>query len=209
VSRPFPVFHEGNRILVDDIVILGRDDERHPIQRFLAHYDVPAYVRRARQVEEAFERLLSQCRQRREELLGMVRMQIGQLFALAGDWDALRPWLKDDDQISILQDLHTALQPRASFLPAHSSSARALPRALRELCSSMEQFNRRWQAFLQAVNRSEVNALREAYNRYYLLEKECALRSARLARQGFHRLEPLTVDDLARLLPLLSVPQRT
>ena len=52
-----------------------------------------------------------------------------------------------------------------------------------------------------------VNEVREGYNRYYLLEKECALRSPLLARQGFVRLNPLTVDDLAALLPPLPVPQ--
>jgi hypothetical protein len=52
-----------------------------------------------------------------------------------------------------------------------------------------------------------VNGLREGYNRYYLLEKECALRSPRLARQGFVRLPAVTVDDLAAQLPPLPVPQ--
>jgi hypothetical protein len=61
--------------------------------------------------------------------------------------------------------------------------------------------------FLHTVNVTPVNELRAAYNRYYLLEKECALRSVRLARQGFRRLEPLTVEELALLLPLLPVPE--
>lgn len=194
--------------MVDDIAILGRDDERHPLQRFLARYDVPAYVRRAQQVEEAFERFLGQCRQQREEMLCMVRIQIGQLLALAGDWNALLPWLKDGDQLGILRDVHASVQPKPHFLPARSSSCRVLTRALAELCDRIEQFNHRWEAYLRWVDRTAVNELREGYNRYYLLEKECALRSARLARQGFRRLQPLTVDELARLLPPLRLPQR-
>ena len=59
----------------------------------------------------------------------------------------------------------------------------------------------------QTVNATTVNELRVAYNRYYLLEKECALCLVRLARQGFRRLEPLTVDELSLLLPPLPVPE--
>jgi hypothetical protein len=78
---------------------------------------------------------------------------------------------------------------------------------LRELCESLLHFNQRWQAFLQTVDLTPINHLRDAYNRYYLLEKECALRSARLARQGFRRLDPLTLDELSTLVPPLPVPQ--
>jgi hypothetical protein len=52
-----------------------------------------------------------------------------------------------------------------------------------------------------------LNELRDGYNRYYLLEKECAIRSVALARRGFTPLPPLTLDDLAVLLPPLPVPQ--
>ena len=37
--------------------------------------------------------------------------------------------------------------------------------------------------FLRDVNLSRVNALRDGYNRYYVLEKECAVHSPQLARQ--------------------------
>jgi hypothetical protein len=53
---------------------------------------------------------------------------------------------------------------------------------------------------------NQVNDLRDGYNRYYVLEKECAVRSFRLARQGFCPLEPLTVEDITALFPLLHVP---
>jgi hypothetical protein len=193
--------------IMDDIVVLGRDEDRHSVQRFLAHYDVPAYVRRARGVEEAFDLLLGRCRQQREEMLSVVRTRIGLLKALAGAWDVLQPFLKDSRDISTLRDLHASLAPKLRFPPGPSSSSRALRRALQELCESLLHFNQRWQAFLQTVDLTPINELRDAYNRYYLLEKECALRSARLARQGFRRLDPLTLDELAALLPALPVPQ--
>ncbi len=192
---------------MDEIAILGREDDRHSLQRFLAHYDTPAYVRRARQVEEAFEQLLHFCRQQRGEALTSVRRQLGQLQALAGAWEVLRPWLKDDQQLCTLRELHALLQPELRWPPQPSSSSRVLRQTLRELCDRIERFNRWWQSFLPTVNLATVNELRADYNRYYLLEKECALRSVRLARQGFRRLEPVTVEELAVLLPPLVVPE--
>jgi hypothetical protein len=52
-----------------------------------------------------------------------------------------------------------------------------------------------------------VNEARDGYNRYYVLEKECAIRSALLARRGFCRLEPFTLEQLAALVPELPVPR--
>ncbi|HVS34068.1 MAG TPA: hypothetical protein VMS17_00705, partial [Gemmataceae bacterium] len=55
------------------------------------------------------------------------------------------------------------------------------------------------------VDVHRVNDLRDGYNRYYLLEKECALRSPRLARQGYRPLAPLTVQELEALMPPLPM----
>ncbi len=88
---------------------------------------------------------------------------------------------------------------------AATSSTRRLRRALKELCASLEVFNRRWQAWLTGLDLTHINQLRDGYNRYYLIEKECALRSARVAREGFVRLAPLTLDDVRALLPALAV----
>jgi hypothetical protein len=78
---------------------------------------------------------------------------------------------------------------------------------LRELVSSLERFNTRWQPYIEQVDCRTINELREGYNRYYVLEKACALRSDRLARIGFEPMAPLTVEELAGQLPLLSVPR--
>jgi hypothetical protein len=82
-----------------------------------------------------------------------------------------------------------------------------LRHALGELVESLELFNQRWREYLQAVNAAEVNEARAEYNRYYLLEKECALRSVRLAQIGFTQLAPLTLEELRNLLPELAVPK--
>jgi hypothetical protein len=79
--------------------------------------------------------------------------------------------------------------------------------ALRELVDSVQCFNKRWSPFLESVDLTRINQLRDGYNRFYLLEKECVVRSSRLARQGYQPLPPMTLDELAALFPPLPVPR--
>src|SRR5262249_6917137 len=153
------------------IPILAREDARDAYRQLLALHGAPAYVRRALQVEEAYEQLLNRCRQQRDEWLVMVRLQLGTLRALAGDWAALRPWLAEEEQLHVLEELHDALNPRLRQPISQTASNRALRAALAALRESIERFNRRWEAFLPTVDLQHVNALRDGYNRYYLLEK--------------------------------------
>lgn len=191
--------------LQPDNTPLGRDEERAVFNQMLGQYDAPAYVRRARRVQDAVEQLVEQCRRQRDDWLRLVRVRLALLHALAGDFVALQPWLSELSHLATLRHLHETLAPRLRHAVATTTSSRALRRALGELVESMERFNRRWQSFLSALDLESVNQLRDGYNRYYLLEKECALRSPRAARQGFQRLEPLSVADLAALFPLLPV----
>jgi hypothetical protein len=191
---------------MEDVPILGSEDERHLVNRFFSYHGAPAYVRRAREVEEAFRALVERCRRQRDEWLGLVRIRLGTLHGLAGDWEQLRPLL-GEEQLGALRKMHAELQPRLRLPVAPTSSQRALRRALRELCESLEGFNRRWARFLGEVDLSWVNELRDGYNRYYVIEKECALRSPQLARQGFRPLPPATAADLEALLPPLPGPR--
>jgi hypothetical protein len=186
---------------------LGRDETDEAFKRYLAQFAAPAYMRRAREVQAAFDQLLAYCRRQRAEWMEIVRLRISMLHALAGDWENLRPFLADDDQLDILRYHLAALASPLRAPVEPTTSARALRRALRELHESLELFNERWRAFLANVDLTAVNELRDGYNRYYVLEKECAVRSSRIARQGFEPLEPLTIDDVSAQLPLLSVPR--
>lgn len=192
---------------MEDEVILGRDETNEAFKQFLSRFDVPAYIRRAREVQAALDQLLDYCRRQRAEWSKMVRLRIGMLHALAGDWDNLRPLLADEDQLDILRYLLAALASPLRCPVEPTRSARPLRRALRELCESLEHFNERWRGFLATVDLTTVNELRDGYNRYYVLEKECAVRSARIARQGFVPMKPLTIDDLTTEFPLLPVPR--
>jgi hypothetical protein len=71
----------------------------------------------------------------------------------------------------------------------------------------VQGFNRRWSPFLETVDLTGLNRLRDGYNRFYVLEKECVVRSPRLARQGYLPLPPMTLDELAALFPPLPVPR--
>jgi hypothetical protein len=128
------------------------------------------------------------------------------LRALAPDWHRLAPLLAEG-QLGLLQRFELVLGSGTPSLPAAATSRRVLRRALHELAESIEYFNKRWSAFLQGFDLGPLNALRDGYNRYYLLEKECAIGSARIARQGFVVLPPLAVDDLKKCFPLLPVPR--
>ena len=87
-----------------------------------------------------------------------------------------------------------------------TTSARALRGALHGLAQSAERFNRRWVAHVRGLDLTALNAQRTDYNRYYLLEKECAVRSPHIARAGYQPLDPATHDDLLAVLPPLPVP---
>ncbi len=190
--------------LVDELGIVGREEDSI-FKQFLAGYDVPAYIRRGRQTEAAWEDLLSRCQRQREEWLVLVRQRLGTLQVMAGDLARLAPWLKDETQVAVLTRLLGTVVPAPSRCAVLANSARSLRRALREVIESLERFNRRWKEFLDALDLTGVNETREAYNRYYVLEKECAVRSPRIARQGFQPLPPVTREEIEKLFPSLDM----
>src|SRR5262249_15802289 len=155
---------------------------------------------------EVWDSVVQRCQRQRDEWLMMVRLNLGRLAALAGDWERLRRWVDGEESIKALRHLEATLAPKLRAPVERSSSSRVLRNGLRELVDSIKHFNERWQAYLQEIDLSEVNEQRDKYNRFYLLEKECAFRSARLARQGFRRLEPVSREMLADALPVLLVP---
>lgn len=190
---------------MDQLTIFGHDDD-WVFKQFLATYDAPAYIRRARQTQAAYDDLLERCRQQRTEWLKLARSRLATLRALAGSWEGLRPWLASADPTRHLEELCVSLDLPPAPRAAPAGTARAIRQALRELCESLERFNRRWETFLRELDLGAINALRDSYNRYYVLEKECAVRSPRVARQGFVPVPPLAVEELASLFPLLPVP---
>jgi hypothetical protein len=150
--------------------------------------------------------VVDNCLKQREEWLKFVRLSLGTLYALAGSTAALDEFLGNQEQLQILEQLMKDLQPHLRVPPTPTSSARHLRQALAEVRDAIERFNERWRDFIAGLNLEHVNAVRELYNRFYVLEKECALGSSRVARSGFQKLNPLRPDDFLKVIPLLPVP---
>jgi hypothetical protein len=185
----------------------ARDEYDRFFDQVLSQYDVPAFVRRGRRVQEAYQDLLHRCRNQRAIWLAMPSLRLGQLAALATSFEELIPLLSDADQVRVLRLLEEELQPRLRVPVAPATSLRQLRTALHELCDSIDRFNCRWRDYLARLDLTSVNAVRAAYNRYYLLEKECSMRSPVLARIGFRQLAPLTLVEMQAELPPLPIPQ--
>jgi hypothetical protein len=190
---------------MDEMLIPGKDDEGQLFRQFISQYDAPSYIRRARAVEVSYEQLLEHCRQEREKMLNFVRLHLATLKAQAGTWEALNTLVAPEVR-QYLEQWYNVLQPTLRLPVSPTTSTRTLQNTLDELRESLLRFNQRWQNFLNKIDLTEVNRIRESYNKYYILEKECALRNSRLARQGYHRLSPLSTADLLALLPLLEIP---
>jgi len=110
------------------------------------------------------------------------------------------------EELAYLERLYAQWQPRLRSTVRPVKSASELVRPLSELARSFARFNGRWLAFVEELDLAPLNKLREDYNRYYLLEKECALWSPRIARIGFVPKKPATLEDMLDELPLLKVP---
>jgi hypothetical protein len=173
------------------------------VQQWTVAFDAPAYIRRAKAVEAAWEQLRARCLRQRAEWLQIPRLRLGMLFARIADPQALQPLLADPVQIQALVALHAEWQPELRLTSRRPITAWEAGLALRQLSASFARFNRRWSQFVDRADLKEVNRLRDGYNRYYVLEKECAVRSASVARAGFRPLPQVTPDDLLAEFPLL------
>jgi hypothetical protein len=190
----------------DELSVPSRVDNFDQFRQVLVGHGGPAFLRRAAEVNSAYERLLDSCRQQRKEMLAIVGLRLETLHALAGNWNALRPLIAEQSQLVALTLLHDELNPQLRCPVLPTNSERVLRRALAHLIESTENFNQRWLDYLRSIDLSAINRLREGYNRYYVLEKECAVRSASLARIGFRALEMLEWEHLLAVLPLVPVP---
>jgi hypothetical protein len=190
-----------------DNVALGGDPDSRQLNELASLFDAPAFIRRARGVHDALATLFDRCRDQREEWLLMPRIRLGTLHALAGSFDVLLPWLAGSDEVAVLETLEAQIVPRLRVPPARTNSERVLRAALARLVESLTRFNARWDAYLGTLDLRPICDLRERYNRYYVIEKACSLRSDLLARHGFVPMRPLSVEEVSGHLPPLPVPQ--
>jgi hypothetical protein len=135
-------------------------------------------------------------------MLDMVRLRLRQwASASAGP----------DDWIGVFGEPIDSLWPLAGSEDPSWGRQAALARrrraSARDLIASVARFNRRWTEFLDRLSLEKVNRQIDAYNRYYLLEKECVLGSSRLAARHFETMSRLTRDGLLAEFPTLPMPK--
>jgi hypothetical protein len=172
------------------------------IKELLGLFDVPAFARRGQELEWALARLHARCLRARDERLDMVRVRLRQW---AGAVDGPEAWSE------VFAAPMDALWSLAGAEPPAWSERRAAPRRLRgiarDLVASLVRFNDRWERFLDDLRLDPINRMIDQYNRYYLLEKECSLGSARLAARHFTPRPRLTREVLLADHPFLPVPE--
>jgi hypothetical protein len=172
------------------------------IQQLLGLFDAPAFARRGAEMEHALVRLHARLRRQRGALLEMVQLRLRQWASVARSSDELSGTFAAP--IAPLWTLCAAAGPCWALQAAPLRRRRAVAR---DLIASVTRFNRRWSAFLDELNLAPVNRMIEQYNRYYVLEKECVVGSARLALRHFIPRTPVTRTDLAEEYPLLPIPE--
>lgn len=173
------------------------------IKELMGLFDAPAFARRGREVEWVVQRTLELCQRRRTELLDMVHCRLRMWANLAsgpGDWP-----LAFAEPIDHLWPLTGAEPPR--WKAKRPPSARTAMKSAQGLCLSIERFNERWSKYVHELQAETINHQIDRFNKYYVLEKECIVGSARLASRLFvpqPRIEP---EWLLQQLPPLPVPQ--
>jgi len=86
-----------------------------------------------------------------------------------------------------------------------AAGARASERAERVLAGTVDRFNARWAHWLKKDGRyAAVNAEIEGYNRWYAVERQCAVKYVPLDSIRQEKRAPLGPDDLLARFPLLG-----
>jgi hypothetical protein len=172
------------------------------LKELLGLFDVPAFARRGQDLEYSLDRIHSRCRVQREELLEMVRLRLRQWSrAVTGpeSWSEVFA-----APIDSLRTMTRSELPRWAAQPAPSRQQKTVAR---DLIASIERFNHRWREFLDSLNLGPANQMIDQYNKYYVLEKECVMGSARLASRHFTPVPRLSPESLLKVYPTLPVPQ--
>lgn len=190
---------------------IEREGSRREFLEVLGEYDTPAYIQRGFRTEGALRDFMEKCQQQRDSLLEFCRLRVAQLAALIGEqWSVVDEHATLDSDVtasSYLSSLHNIWQHELRVEIRRTNSGKAIGRSLREVATSFESFNTKWERWLAGLDFSEINRVRQDYNDYYVCEKAAALQSERLAAHGFENLPPIGVKDVRDKMPLLSVPR--
>jgi hypothetical protein len=177
------------------------------LKMLLEQGEEPSFLRRAREVHDAWEELLKRCLSHRDEALRLPRMHLGNLSRqVNGDWSRLATFLADESQVSVFANLYAQWKPSLPDAIKSSSPWSTLRSSLIGFADSVDRFNRMWNKFLQNVDLKEINRLRIDFNKYYPIEKAAAFDSEAIERLGFEPLDLATIEHLHAKFPPLELP---
>jgi hypothetical protein len=172
------------------------------VKELMGLFDLPAFARRGQDLEITLKLLHERCRRTRGQLLDMVRLRLRQWARAVIGPDA---WTSVfTKSIEPLWALAAAEEPQWAISPAPIRRQRLIGA---DLIAAVLRFNRRWAQALELINLEPANAVIDQYNRYYVLEKECVMGSARLAARHFVPVPQLTTALLMSDHPTLPVPE--
>ena len=160
---------------------------------------VPAFVRRANALEEAVATLHGGIRAERSRRLRFLHPAARVLEAARRAGAALPPG------VAAALD---AIVEDPGFRPGPPPTAPLSPRRVasgaRRLRHRILDFNSRWCDYLAGVSLEKVRSLQIAYNRWYPLEREFALRGVRMP---FTPVPLLDREDIVRMHPGLPLEE--
>jgi hypothetical protein len=172
------------------------------VKEMMGLFDVPAFARRGQDLEITLRLLHERCRKARVKLLDMVQLRLRHWSRAVTGPDAWSTVFARS--IEPLWPLAAAEQPTWAEVPASIRGQRVIAG---DLIASVLRFNRRWERILEQLNLEPANTVIDQYNRYYVLEKECVMGSARLAARHFQPVPLLTRSTLLNDHPPLPVPE--
>jgi hypothetical protein len=185
----------------DETLPTMNSDIEADVKELMGLFDLPAFARRGQDVEAAVRRLHDRCERVRGEMLDMVRLRLRQWSGAAAgpqSWPGVFT-----STIEPLWMLSGAPAPRWAESDAPLKRRQSIAS---DLIAAVLRFNRRWLEALDRFNLEPTNFVIDQYNRYYVLEKECVMGSARLAARHFTPMAPLTKPTLLADHPTLPVP---
>ena len=178
------------------------NDIETEVKELMGLFDLPAFARRGQDLEATLYRLHLRCQAARRQLLEMVHLRLRQWSAAAAGPESWRGIFKST--IEPLWGLAEADPPRWGLSDAPQKRRKAIAD---DLIAAIERFNRRWRHFVDRINLEPTNFAIEQYNRYYVLEKECVVGSARLAARHFTPVPLLTATMLLEEHCALPLPE--
>jgi hypothetical protein len=185
----------------DETLPTMNSDIEADVKELMGLFDLPAFARRGQDVEASVRRLHDRCEKVRGQMLDMVRLRLRQWSGAAAGPESWRGVFTST--IEPLWALAGAAPPRWADSDAPLKRRQNIAS---DLIAAVDRFNRRWALALGGFNLEPTNFVIEQYNRYYVLEKECVMGSARLAARHFTPMAPLTRPMLLADHPTLAVP---